>query len=56
MSIVSVEKNFVNIIEGHSLIEINCPDKPIPDLYNFSNAELKIVNGVEQEPIFNLSL
>jgi hypothetical protein len=47
MSIVSVEKNLGNIIEGKTLIEINCPDKPNPDLYNFSNAELKIVHGVE---------
>jgi hypothetical protein len=43
MSIVNAERNFHEIVEGTTLIEINCPDRPNPDLYNFQNAEMKIV-------------
>ncbi len=43
MSIVNAERNFHEIVEGTTLIEINCPDHPNPDLYNFQNAEMKIV-------------
>ena len=44
MSIVHAEQNFNNIFKGSTYLEINCPDRPTPDLYNFQNAEMKIVN------------
>lgn len=43
MSIVQAEKNLNSIFQGSTFIEINCPDKPNPDLYNFQNAEMKII-------------
>jgi len=56
MSIVNVEKNFAEIIEGKTLIEVHCPDSPSPDLYNFQNSELKIVQDKQQFPLVNLTL
>lgn len=56
MSIVNVEKNFNEILKGKTLIEVHCPDSPDPDLYNFRNAELKIVEENKQLPIVNLTL
>ncbi len=32
MSIVNAEKNFSEIIQGTTLIEVHCPDLPNPDL------------------------
>ena len=56
MSIVNVEKNFNEILLNKTLIEVHCPDSPSPDLYNFKNAELKIIKDQQQLPIVNLTL
>jgi hypothetical protein len=43
MSIVQVEKNFENIMKNRAYLEVTCSDKPVADLYKFSNATMKIV-------------
>lgn len=43
MTIVQAAKNFENIMKNNAYLEVTCGDKPVADLYKFSNASMKIV-------------